>query len=436
MERMIRKIQHLNTVKPLRKKVAAYARVSSGKDAMLHSLSAQVTYYSRLIQSNPEWQYVGVYADEALTGTKDTREQFQKMLTNCRKGQIDMVITKSISRFARNTVTLLQTVREMKTLGVDVYFEEQNIHTMSSDGELMLTILASYAQEESLSASENQKWRVKRNFEEGRPWNGTVLGYRIENGQYIVVPEEAKIVKRIFAEYLDGYGLTTIAQHLNADGLTTRQGKPWQYSSLQKLIHNDAYTGSLLLQKTYSKDHISKQKMTNHGELPKYYAADSHESIIPAEQFQAVQQEAKARAEHFQASADKAHHAFTGKLQCQCCGKNYRRRTNHGRKAWLCGTLDAHGKSACPDSTQVPEDILETVAAQVLGLSAFDAAEFAQQIEKIQVGKNNALCFLFKDGRKIDAQWKDRSRAESWTPAMKEAARQKEMERQRRRTHA
>ena len=152
-----------------KKRVAAYARVSSGKDAMLHSLSAQVSYYNDLIQKEDGWEFVGVYSDEAITGTKEDRAGFQQMLEDCHNGKIDMVLTKSISRFARNTVTLLETVRMLKALGVDVFFEEQNIHTVSADGELMLTILASYAQEESLSASENQKWRIKKNFEEGMP---------------------------------------------------------------------------------------------------------------------------------------------------------------------------------------------------------------------------------------------------------------------------
>ena len=162
---MIRRIEQVRftEVAPKKKRVAAYARVSSGKDAMLHSLSAQVSYYSEYIQKH-DWEYAGVYADEAITGTKDKRENYQKLLEECKAGDVQMVITKSISRFARNTVTLLQTVRELKDLGVDVYFEEQNIHTMSADGELMLTILASYAQEESLSASENQKWRIQKCF--------------------------------------------------------------------------------------------------------------------------------------------------------------------------------------------------------------------------------------------------------------------------------
>ena len=215
MERIVVQRHFPSTKIPQRKRVAAYARVSSGKDAMLHSLSAQVSYYSDLIQNHSGWQYAGVYADEALTGTRDNRENFQRLLADCRDGMIDMVITKSISRFARNTITLLETVRELKTMGVDVYFEEQNIHSLSADGELMLTILASYAQEESLSVSENQKWRVRHNFENGMPWNGTVLGYRYNQGTFEIEPEEAEIVRFIFGSYSNGTGATTIAKILN-----------------------------------------------------------------------------------------------------------------------------------------------------------------------------------------------------------------------------
>jgi DNA invertase Pin-like site-specific DNA recombinase len=165
----IRKVKQRKLTVPARKRVAAYARVSGGKDAMLHSLSAQVSHYSALIQRKAEWEYAGVYADEAMTGTKDSRSEFRHLVDDCKAGRIDMVITKSISRFARNTLTLLETVRELKDAGVDVYFEEQNIYTMSADGELMLTILASYAQEESLSASENCLWRIRERFRNGEP---------------------------------------------------------------------------------------------------------------------------------------------------------------------------------------------------------------------------------------------------------------------------
>jgi len=169
MERIVTRVRFDKPNIPKPKRVAAYARVSSGKDAMLHSLSAQVSYYSNLIQNHNGWEYAGVYADEALTGTKDNRDNFQRLLSDCRDGKIDMVITKSISRFARNTVTLLKTVHELKDLGVDVYFEEENIHSTDATGELILSFLAGRAQEESLSASENQKWRVRQNFQNGKP---------------------------------------------------------------------------------------------------------------------------------------------------------------------------------------------------------------------------------------------------------------------------
>lgn len=230
-----------------KKRVAAYARVSSGKDAMLHSLSAQVSYYSTLIQNHDDWFYAGVYADEAKTGTKESRPDFQRLIADCRAGKIDMVITKSISRFARNTVTLLQTVRDFRAWGVDVFFEDQNIHTESSDGELMMTILASYAQEESRSASENQKWRIKRNFEDGIPWTGVMLGYRLKNGRYEIVPEEAALVHRIYSEYLSGCGYHNIAKGLNEDGITSRFDKQWGQTTISKILSNYAYTGNLLL---------------------------------------------------------------------------------------------------------------------------------------------------------------------------------------------
>jgi site-specific DNA recombinase len=180
--RSIKRVEPSMPQIPVRKRVAAYARVSSGKDAMLHSLSAQVSYYSGYIQRRRGWEYVGVYADEALTGTKDERPEFQRLMNDCRDGKIDMVITKSIARFARNTVTMLEAVRELKSLGVDVYFEKENIHSLSGDGEVMLTILASYAQEESRSVSENCKWRVRKMFAQGRTNNGVMLGYRLIDG--------------------------------------------------------------------------------------------------------------------------------------------------------------------------------------------------------------------------------------------------------------
>lgn len=267
MSRTVEQIQFAPRMpKPIR--VAAYARVSSGKDAMLHSLAAQVDHYSTYIRHHHGWEYVGVYADEAKTGTRDSRENFQRMLTDCRVGKIDHIITKSISRFSRNTVTLLETVRELKELGISVYFEEQSIDTATADGELMLSILASYAQEESLSASENQKWRVKRNFEEGIPWRFFMLGYRRENGKLTVVPEEAEIVRSIFDDYLAGKGVTAIAKRLNESGYATQSGCVFHKSAVERILRNYAYTGNLLLQTKFRENHLTKITRRNKTNCP------------------------------------------------------------------------------------------------------------------------------------------------------------------------
>ena len=412
---MTRKIKQVRfaTDAPKKKRVAAYARVSSGKDAMLHSLSAQVSYYSDYIQKHG-WEYAGVYADEAITGTKDNRENFQRLLAECRKGTVQMVITKSISRFARNTVTLLETVRELKALGVDVYFEEQNIHTMSADGELMLTILASYAQEESLSVSENMKWRIRKNFESGKPWSGFILGYRFQNGQFAVVPEEAEIVKRIFREYLDGLGATAIMKGLNEDGILTRLGKPWRIEGVLKILRNYNYTGNLILQKTYRENHLTKRKMKNNGEKPQYHAVGTHEAIIDLASFEAVQEELARRSERYSGKKPSTvTYPFTRLIICANCGKHYKRKTTATGIVWICSTYNTHGKKACA-SKAIPESVLyELTADTPLG-----------DLTAIRAEKDNTLIFCFKNGERTVKQWKDRSRRESWTEEMKEKARQ------------
>ena len=408
-------------------RVAAYARVSSGKDAMLHSLSAQVSYYNNLIQNHPGWVFCGIYADEAVAGTTDSRDQFQKLLADCRAGMVDLVITKSISRFARNTVTLLQTVRELKNLGVDVYFEEQNIHSLSSDGELFLTILASYAQEESRSASENQKWRVRDKFRNGIPWSGTILGYRYGTDGYVIEPMEAETVRLIFESYLQGMGLVSIAKLLNAQSRTSRYGRPWGKSSIMRVLRNSTYTGNLLLQKTYSENHLTKRTRQNNGELPKYYIEDAHEAIIPLRQFNAVQEEIQRRAKkHYTPNATKKQYPFTGKLVCAGCGKHYRRKVTATGPTWICPTYNTQGKAACP-SKRIPESTLILMAEEVVG--SVDA--FSGEITEVRVENGNRLVFLHTNGKESVKRWHDRSRAESWTAEMREVARQQYERRQR-----
>ena len=410
-------------------RVAAYARVSTGKDAMLHSLTAQIDYYKTKIRANPEWIFAGVYADEAKTGTKETREAFRQLITDCCDGKIDMVLTKSISRFARNTVTLLQTVRMCKEWGVDVFFEEQNIHTMSGDGELMMSILASYAQEESRSVSENQKWRIRHNFASGIPWNGALLGYRLQNGRYEIVPEEAEIVRRIYAEYLSGFGYQAIVKHLRKDGIHSRLGGNWEQTGIPKILSNPTYTGNLLLQRYYRENHITKRDLVNKGERPKYYAENTHEAIIPQDTFDAVQKEMARRSEKNKNQAKvRQFYPFTGKLVCGICGKNYLRKVIRTSAVWICPTYCRIGKDTCA-SKSVPEETLKDAAAKALGLEEFVEVVFREHVESVLVCNGNKLVFRFRDGTETTQHWKDRSRSQSWTEEMKEAARQRALER-------
>lgn len=428
MQREIIKIKPDFYALPVIKKVAAYVRVSSGKDAMLHSLSAQISYYSAYIQKNPQWEYAGVYVDEARTGTKDTRIEFQRLLSDCKQGKIDMIVTKSISRFARNTLTVLETVRELKNLGIDVYFEKENIHSLSEDGELMLTLLSSFAQEESLSVSENCKWRIRDKFKRGVPFNSRTLGYIYENGNFEVDFSEAKIVRMIFEDYLNGMGMLMIARKLEKMKIKPRHSTKWNKNSVRTILQNEKYTGDLILQKTFIKDHISKKHCINKGELPKYYVEKSHEPIIDKDTFLRVQDEITKRAKKYSKGSNLNTYAFTSKIKCNLCGKNYNRKiaasgTRYEKPVWICSTFNTYGKKHC-SSSQIPEEILETISAEVLGISHFDKNVFEEKIKQIIVPNKGELRFIFKDGSQVTKTWNYPSRSESWTPEMKQLARE------------
>ena len=417
----------------IRKRVAAYARVSSDKEAQLHSLSAQISYYNSYIGSREDWEFAGVYADEALTGTKDNRPEFQRMLADCQDGKIDMVITKSITRFARNTVTLLATIRELRDLGIDVYFEKENIHTLSADGELMITLLAAYAQEESYNASENPKWRIRRMFEQGRPNTGRMLGYRLKNGVLQIVPEEAEIVNMIFNDYLSGMGRNLIVKKLIRMGVPTLSGGQWRENTLLKILTNEKYTGDMLLQKTYRLDHISKKVMVNRGEKRKYFVESSHEPIIDKETFTKVQQELARRSEKFPDTAQKAkEYLFTGLIRCGFCGKHFRRKitasgTKYAKPVWICPTFNIYGKDVC-SAQQIPEKILIENASEVLGTADWDRETLLSCISEIRVPEHNLLTYVFRDGHTEEVAWQNPSRKESWSEEMKQCARERQLQ--------
>lgn len=432
----MRKITRLEktTFTPVRRKrVAAYARVSSGRDAQLHSLSAQISYYNNYIGCRGDWELAGIYADEALTGTKEDRPQFQKLLADCRAGKIDMVIVKSVTRLARNTVTLLETARELKLLGIDIFFEKENIHTLSSDGELMLAFLASFAQEESRSASENVKWRIRKNFELGIPNAGNTLGYRLKNGTFEVVPEEAEVVRQIFADYLSGMGRNAIAGKLTRMGIPTKHGQPWNSNTLYGILRNEKYVGDLVLQKTYCPDHISKKNIDNHGELPKFYVENAHEPIIGRDMFRQVQQEiARRREKYGKPDYKPTQYPFTGIVQCGFCGKHFIRKSvaSGGRYAprpvWICYTFNTHGRIACA-AQQIPEKILTAKTMEVLGIASLDRETLLRYVAEIRVPGHNRLVYVFHDGHTEEVIWENPSRRESWTEEMRQKARERSL---------
>ena len=266
-----------------RKRVCAYARVSSASEAQGDSLENQTTYYKQLIEGNPEYEFVGIFADRATTGTKDDRPEFQKMLALAREHKIDRILTKSISRFARNTMIVLEVVRELKALHVEVIFEKENISSFDGDGELLLTVLSSFAQEESKNISDNIKWRYKRQFEQGGVAINTTrfLGYdKDQYGDLVINRNQANIVERIFNDCVNGKGAFVIAQELQNEGVPTVIGSKWHSSTVLNILRNEKYKGDVKLQKTYSKDYLSKKKCINRGEVDSYYIEDNHSPIV------------------------------------------------------------------------------------------------------------------------------------------------------------
>lgn len=413
MERKIKTIQPAAFMRlPKKKRVAAYARVSSGKDAMLHSLAAQTSYYSSLIQSNPEWEYAGVYADEALTGTKADRPEFQRLLADCRVGKIDIVITKSMSRFARNTITSLEAIRMLRSIDVDVFFEEHNLHTASEEGELLLTLLAAYAEEESRSVSDNMKWRLRKGFAEGQLLNWRFqYGYRIAKDFLEVDPDEAPVVREIFDRFLAGDTLRAIANDLNEQGRLGRFGGQWCAFRVRCILANEKYAGNALLQKSYVNNHIEKRQVKNEGQIPMYYAEGTHPAIISQETFDRAHVLLARLEGRYRERKPREHSAFTSKIICEKCGRCFRRKMagsapKYRKLVWICTTFNDKGKAACP-SKQIPDDILTRVTAQVLGLDHFDEAVFAERIREIRVPENGVLKFIFNDGAEVTATWEN-----------------------------
>lgn len=412
-------------------RVAAYARVSADKDAAFHSLEAQTEYYEKYVSNHPDLTLVGIYSDNGISGTIVERPEFQRLLEDCRAGKIDLVITKSVTRFARNTVILLQTIRELKALGIDCYFEKEQMHSISPDGELLLTLLAMYAEEEARSASENQLWRVRKRFEQGKPWVGNMLGYRLIDGKLIIIPEEAEIVRQIYADYLSGMGKNAIANKLSRSGITTPTMKSWSYTGICKILCNEKYVGDMILQKTYTPDFRTKKAKINHGNVRQYFVEGSHEPIIDQVTFDAVQHEMERRKEKW--NPDKSsktinENMFSGLIVCGICGSLYKRKHQHCQSyssyLWLCNKYYRRGKTACP-SQKIPESILNSKTKEILNVDSFTHELLEEKLTRIIVPEHNRLIYEFKDGSSVDVFWQFPSRSLSWNSEMRQAARER-----------
>ena len=380
------KPQYDRSIKLSEKKlrVAAYCRVSTELEEQESSYEAQVEYYTRKMEETDNWKMAEIYADDGKSATNTKkRDDFNAMIKDALDGKIDMILTKSVSRFARNTVDSLLTIRKLKEKNVAVVFEKEGVNTLDGTGEILITILSSLAQEESRNISENTRWGVVRRFENGKMIvnHNKFMGYtKNESGDLVIVPEEAEIVRLIFRLYLEGYSAKKISQYLEENGIKTATGQDkWYDSVIFKMLRNEKYMGDALLQKTYTVDFMTKKKVINKGIVPQYYVEDDHEPIIPKELFYRVQEELARRAsmnkssvtcKKNQKSKFSSEYALTGLLLCGDCGQEYRRVTwsRNGKKkiVWRCSNRLTNGTKNCKKSETLEEGALNRAVMEAI----------------------------------------------------------------------
>lgn len=366
-------------------KVAAYCRVSTDSDEQATSYEAQMEHYTNYIKKNDEWEFAGIFADDGISGTNTKkREEFNRMIEECMAGNIDMIITKSISRFARNTLDCLKYIRQLKEKNIPVFFEKENINTMDSKGEVLLTIMASLAQQESESLSKNVKLGLQFRYQNGEVQvnHNRFMGYtKDENGHLIIDSAQAEIVKRIYREYLQGASLKQIGVGLEVDGILTAAGNAkWRPETIKKILQNEKYIGDALLQKTYTVDVLTKKRVKNNGIVPQYYVENDHEAIIPRNLYMQVQEEMLRRANLHSGKQRKkrvysSKYALSSIVYCPKCGDIYRRIAwnNRGKHSivWRCCTRVEHGPEKC-DAPTIQESELQAAVIQAINQTLGD----------------------------------------------------------------
>ena len=375
-------------------RVAAYCRVSTDSDEQATSYEAQIEHYTEYISKNPDWVLAGIFADEGITGTNTKkRTEFNRMIDECMDGNIDMIITKSISRFARNTLDCLKYIRQLKEKNIPVFFEKESINTMDSKGEVLLTIMASLAQQESQSLSQNIKLGLQYRYQQGHVQvnHNRFLGYTKDaDGHLIIDPDQAEIVRRIYREYLEGFSMDKIAAGLERDGVLTGAGKAkWHTSTINKILRNEKYMGDALLQKTYTTDFLTKKRIKNNGTVPQYYVESDHEAIIPKDIFLLVQEELVRRrvvrtSKNGKRRNYSCKHCFAQMVFCGDCGEFYRRVhwNNRGCKSivWRCCSRLENTGHACRSRT-VNEGLLEQVSIDAINQVLCEKDDFLKTLQ-------------------------------------------------------
>lgn len=397
-----------------RKRVAGYARVSTEFEEQQSSYAAQVDYYTRYIAERADWELAGIYTDEGITATNTKlREGFNKMIKDALDGRIDLIVTKSVSRFARNTVDCLSTIRMLKDKGIEVYFEKENIHTLDSKGELLITIMSSLAQEESRSISENVTWGFRKRFADGKfsVAYSRFLGYDKGTDKVLQInPEEAKTVRLIYDLYLKGFSDYSIAKYLTHKNIPTPYNKEkWCVSTVRSILLNEKYKGDALLQKSVTIDFLTKKKKKNEGEAPQYYVKGSHEAIIPPAVFDEAQSERARRAELLKTSKLRRYSGisiFSSKILCGDCKSFY------GPKTWHAGTRYEKVLFQCNckykngtvcKSPNLTELDIKNLFVSAMSLSEWDSELWCESVENVTAYRNGKVVFLLKDGSRVTA---------------------------------
>ena len=405
-----------------KQRVAAYCRVSTDSEEQLTSYTAQKSYYTQKISENPDWEMAGIFADRGITGTSlKKRAEFNKMIAACKRGRIDMILTKSLSRFARNTVDSLETVRMLRANGIGVIFEKENINTLTETSEFLITLFSGFAQAESESISKNVIWGILKSRESGKvPFQyKKLLGYRRgADGEPEIVPEEAETVRRIYRRYLDGCSLSQISAELEAAGLPTASGiKGWSYQVVHNILCNEKYIGDALLQKTYTTDCISKTVKKNEGDRPMVYVENNHPAIIPKGVFYQVRSEMARRTSKrkvMQKSAKtelgkySAKYALSELLVCGECGTPYKRCTwaRNGKKriVWRCVSRLEFGTKYCHTSPTLDEDRLHSAIVEAIN----EISPLQNEVSAAALDLAATVCSGGRDGKPSLLELKNR----------------------------